>query len=69
MDRHDAICRAQAHPLEDYSPKWIMALAGPPRRYENVLAPRLFSHQCLEGEFYELRFEEVLGNWAMFPAV
>src|SRR5215213_9860779 len=28
-----------------------MALAGPPRSYEKELPPRLFSHQCLEGEF------------------
>jgi hypothetical protein len=26
----------------------FMALAGPPRRYENELPPRPFSHQCVE---------------------
>jgi hypothetical protein len=34
-----------------------MALGGPPRSHENELPPRLFSHQCVEEEFLELRLE------------
>src|SRR5215212_4883574 len=37
-----------------------MALAGPPRSYEKELPPRLFSHQCLEEKFCELRHYGVL---------
>src|SRR5688500_16296224 len=39
-----------------------MALAGPPRSHENKLPPRLFSHQCLEYEFCELRLLGILGS-------
>src|SRR5215216_3504638 len=37
-----------------------MVLAGPPRSHEKELPPRLFSHQCLEGEFCEHRHDGVL---------
>jgi hypothetical protein len=40
-----------------------MALGGPPRSHENELPPRLFSHQCMEGVFCELRLvDRVLGT-------
>src|SRR5215203_4553347 len=32
-----------------------MALAGPPRSHENEVLPGLFSRQCLEGVFSEVR--------------
>src|SRR5215216_1218162 len=41
-----------------------MALAWPPRSHENELPPSLFSHQCVEGNFSELRHNGVLGSCA-----
>src|ERR671910_1028413 len=39
-----------------------MALGEPPRSHENELPPRLFSRQCLKGNFCELPVEGVLGS-------
>jgi hypothetical protein len=48
----------------EFSPKCSMTPAGPPRRHENEVPPRLFSRRCLEEGFSELRLCCVLGSWA-----
>src|SRR5215213_2252235 len=55
-----AYCKLQPRSSGLYSPKCFMALAGPPRSHENGLPPSLFSHQCVEEEFSEVRLTRPL---------
>src|SRR5215212_5900819 len=48
-----------------YSPKCSMAVAGPPRNHEKELPPRLFSHQCVEGEFCEVAPRDIQSYQAL----
>ena len=48
--------RPSIHPSDSWPSQ------GHPKTMKIVLLPRLFSHQCLEGAFYELRQLHILGN-------